>query len=84
MTVWNIRNSYSGHELRSPTTSVIIFNWSFYLQLENATLNLWNLQSIDLLIEKWIIHAMVGIIFWNKQIKEKKIPNLRLKNSKSY
>lgn len=72
MTVWNTWNSHAGHELRSPTTSVIIFNWSFYIQLENTKLNLSNLLSIHLLIEKWIIHAMVGIIFWNKQIKEKK------------
>ena len=35
---WNPRNSCSGHQLMSSTISVTIFNWSPYLQLQNAIL----------------------------------------------
>ena len=35
---WNSRNSCSGHQLMSQTTSVTIFTWSPFLQLQNAIL----------------------------------------------
>ena len=31
-----------GHQLMTPTTSVTVFNWSPYLQLQNAKLNVSN------------------------------------------
>ena len=39
---WNPQNSHSGHKLLNPTTSVNIFNWYPYTQLQNAKLNLSN------------------------------------------
>ena len=39
---WNLRSSCSGHQLMSPTTWFTICNWSLYIQLQNATLDLSN------------------------------------------
>ena len=42
---WNPQNSHSGHKLLSPITSVSIFNWYPYIQLQNAKLNLSNFTA---------------------------------------
>ena len=41
---WNPQNNHFGHQLINPTTLVTIFNWSAYLQLQNAKLNLSNVS----------------------------------------
>ena len=64
----NLRSSRSGHQLMSPTTSFHIFNWSLYLQLQNAALNLSNF-TVTLTFNREINYTC---ILWNKQIKPKK------------
>ena len=39
---WNPQNSHSSHQLLSPTTWVIIFNWPPHRQFQNAKLSLSN------------------------------------------
>ena len=51
----------------SPATRVTIFNWS--LEIQNAQLILSVLLLLQYLIEKQIIHALVWILLWKKQIK---------------
>ena len=49
-----------------------IFNWSPYLHLQNATLNLSNFGVTSPFPGEIIIHILVGILLWNKQTKPKK------------
>ena len=58
--------------MMNPTTWVTILNWSPYLQSQNAKYMFKILLPLYIFIEEWIIHALVGILLWNKQIKPKK------------
>ena len=58
--------------MMNPTTWVTILNWSPYLQSQNAKYMFKILLPLHIFIEEWIIHALVGILLWNKQIKPKK------------
>ena len=59
-----------------------IFSWSPYLQLQNAKLNLSNFIVTSSFNREVIIHALVGILHWNKQ-KSRKNSKTKYKSQKT-
>ena len=76
---WNPRNSRSGHQLMSPTTWVIIFNWSPHFQLQNTKLNLSDFTANSSFNRETNYKCIDWLLLWDKQIKTKKIAKLIIK-----